>query len=521
MSTRFKLLFRTVSFLSFVAMVATPCIGQFYINGTDVIVTDNGTMSVITDSVIVDNVGNFENDGLLYIQRDLVIESGVFDNREEADIDNTLINQDNLTADADPTTIFRVGQDWENNGAFTAGNSTVELKGGDQEIRGTSISAFYDLVCLGSFPDIKSLNSIDADVTNLLDLGNIEFATNTQNLNVTNPDFLAIQRTDGYVSSLDLGRLNRATNSTNSYLFPTGSSAGAIRYRPIEFTPDGNDNRVYGARLANVDATTEGFDVSLYDDILCAVNPSYYHRLYGSAPANLKMFYNPLDDGSWDAMAHWEGAPLWTDMGDPTEANGVPFVSLEVANWNNYADPAFALAIRQPLLEVGPDIYIEPGNFTNIPGAYSGQAPADIVWDPPFDLSCDDCFDPTATPLTTTFYTLAVTLNDYCAISDSLTIYVLDELVYLPTAFSPNGDGNNDGFRPIVVDDNIDFDSWEFSIYNRWGELVFKTNDVNEAWDGTYNGEKSPLSVYTWFTTYRYADQQEIKNQKGNVTLVR
>ena len=73
--------------------------------------------------------------------------------------------------------------------------------------------------------------------------------------------------------------------------------------------------------------------------------------------------------------------------------------------------------------------------------------------------------------------------------SDSLTIYVLDELVYLPTAFSPNGDGNNDGFRPIVVDDNIDFDSWEFSIYNRWGELVFKTNDVNEAWDGTYNGE--------------------------------
>ena len=102
-----------------------------------------------------------------------------------------------------------------------------------------------------------------------------------------------------------------------------------------------------------------------------------------------------------------------------------------------------------------------------------------------------------------------------------MTIYVLDELVYLPTAFSPNGDGNNDGFRPIVVDDNIDFDSWEFSIYNRWGELVFKTNDVNEAWDGTYNGEKSPLSVYTWYTTYRYADQQEIKNQKGNVTLIR
>ncbi|MEC9221052.1 MAG: hypothetical protein VYD24_00945, partial [Bacteroidota bacterium] len=187
MSIRFKHFFGTFSFVS---LLATSCIGQFYVNGADVIVTANSTMSVITDSVIVDNVGNFENDGLLYVQRDLVIESGAFNNREEADIDNTVINQDNLTADADPTTIFRVGQDWENNGAFTAGNSTVELKGGDQEIRGTSISAFYDLICLGSFPDIKSLNAIDADVTNSLDLGNIEFATNTQNLNVTNPDFL-------------------------------------------------------------------------------------------------------------------------------------------------------------------------------------------------------------------------------------------------------------------------------------------------------------------------------------------
>ena len=199
----FTRLLKSFGIISLLSMTATPCIGQFYVNGTDVIVTANGTMSVITDSVVIDNIGNLENEGLLYVQRDLVIESGVFDNREEADIDNTVINQDNLTADADPTTIFRVGQDWENNGVFTAGNSTVELKGGDQEIRGTSLSSFYDLVCLGSFPDIKSLNTIDADVTNSLDLGNIEFATNTQNLNVTNPDFLAIQRTDGYVSSLD------------------------------------------------------------------------------------------------------------------------------------------------------------------------------------------------------------------------------------------------------------------------------------------------------------------------------
>ena len=61
--------------------MVNSCIGQFYVNGADVIVTANGTMSVITDSVIVDN-GNLENDGLLYVQRDLVIESGAFANRK-------------------------------------------------------------------------------------------------------------------------------------------------------------------------------------------------------------------------------------------------------------------------------------------------------------------------------------------------------------------------------------------------------------------------------------------------------
>ena len=119
--------------------------------------TANGTMSVITDSVIIDNIGNLENDGLLYVQRDLVIESGAFANREEADIDNTVINQDNLTADADPTTIFRVGQDWENNGVFTAGNSTVELKEEIKKIRGTSLVPFMTLYASNSFPISKAL----------------------------------------------------------------------------------------------------------------------------------------------------------------------------------------------------------------------------------------------------------------------------------------------------------------------------------------------------------------------------
>ena len=127
----------------------------------------------------------------------------------------------------------------------------------------------------------------------------------------------------------------------------------------------------------------------MFDDVLCAVNPQFYHRFYGSAPANLKMFYNPLDDGTWDAMAHWEGAPLWTDMGNPTEINGVPFILLKFPIGITTPDPAFALAVRQPQLSWARST-LNP-KFHHYPWSLFGPSTFGHCLGPSFDLSCDDC----------------------------------------------------------------------------------------------------------------------------------
>jgi gliding motility-associated-like protein len=90
-------------------------------------------------------------------------------------------------------------------------------------------------------------------------------------------------------------------------------------------------------------------------------------------------------------------------------------------------------------------------------------------------------------------------------------------LVILPTAFSPNGDGNNDVFRPKVYDD---IHNYQLSIYNRWGGLVFRSNDPAIGWNGTDRGSPAMVQHYIYVCTYvdRNAAPQELK---GAVMLVR
>lgn len=87
----------------------------------------------------------------------------------------------------------------------------------------------------------------------------------------------------------------------------------------------------------------------------------------------------------------------------------------------------------------------------------------------------------------------------------------------LPTAFTPNNDGENDFYLvrggPFV--------SIDFKIFNNWGQLVYSTNDINhEGWDGTFNGTEAPIGVYTWTYTVVMAGNR-IFEEEGDVTLMR
>lgn len=90
-----------------------------------------------------------------------------------------------------------------------------------------------------------------------------------------------------------------------------------------------------------------------------------------------------------------------------------------------------------------------------------------------------------------------------CYDTTSMPLFVTaDELLYIPNAITPNGDGQNDYFMPFGAGWSVDH--FEMRIYNRWGQLLFATSDVNHGWDGTTQstGEKVPTGVYVWKVWY-------------------
>lgn len=116
-------------------------------------------------------------------------------------------------------------------------------------------------------------------------------------------------------------------------------------------------------------------------------------------------------------------------------------------------------------------------------------------------------------------YTLQVTDSNGCTATDSITIRdsTCPQYVYLPNAFTPNSDGRNDIFRPIFAGAVSEF---RFSVYDRWGRMVFETSNPFSGWDGTAGGRPQPAGVYVWVCAYTLYQQPE-HVQRGTVMLIR
>jgi gliding motility-associated-like protein len=116
-------------------------------------------------------------------------------------------------------------------------------------------------------------------------------------------------------------------------------------------------------------------------------------------------------------------------------------------------------------------------------------------------------------------YTLHVTDQNGCAGSDTIRVgtKICPQGIYFPNAFTPNKDGLNDQFRPIVRGVPV---LYRFSIYNRFGQRVFETTDTKKGWDGTVDGTVQQTAVFAWSCTYQFNGEREM-NQWGSVVLVR
>ena len=114
---------------------------------------------------------------------------------------------------------------------------------------------------------------------------------------------------------------------------------------------------------------------------------------------------------------------------------------------------------------------------------------------------------------------LIVVNADGCEDEISLQVVVNGVFTcYVPTAFTPDGDGLNDLF--YVEGESIDVTNFTFRVFNRWGEKVFETDDINSSWDGRYKNAPAQQDIYIWKVETKDVVTGELKEFMGHVTLM-
>lgn len=151
----------------------------------------------------------------------------------------------------------------------------------------------------------------------------------------------------------------------------------------------------------------------------------------------------------------------------------------------------------------------------------TGPAGASYTWSPSQWLDDVHSENPVTTPRNTVLYQLWVTDSMGCRNYDTITIFVKDVFcsepyIYVPNAFTPNNDGNNDILYAYT---NMAVELY-FVIYDRWGEIVFESTSLRQGWDGTYKGKELTSAVFIYYLKV-VCRNNEIFEKKGNVTLIR
>lgn len=172
-------------------------------------------------------------------------------------------------------------------------------------------------------------------------------------------------------------------------------------------------------------------------------------------------------------------------------------------------------------IDATPDtVTVDLGHAVALNVVPMGSVFGTVTWTPSNGLSCSDCVSPvSSTNESITYYVTGIDTNG-CVANDVVRVNVVPNYIaFIPNAFTPNGDGNNDFFE--VFGNKEAWKQFEVEVYDRWGEKVFESNDMNFKWDGTYKGTMMNPGVLVYTVKVIYLNNYSDKLFKGTVTLVR
>ena len=242
---------------------------------------------------------------------------------------------------------------------------------------------------------------------------------------------------------------------------------------------------------------------------------------YVITPANCPDFPN----GSIQIDSVWGGSPpyLYSINQSPLQEQD-SFTGLEAGSYTlTVEDVDGCLRSYDVMIEsesnftfsLGDDIELSLGDSILLnPFINTTSGNLSIQWQPTDYLNCDSCIAPITKPFRTITYQAFLTDDFGCTLSDDITIVVSQkEGLFIPNAFSPNGDGRND--RLVLFSDASILTIDRFQIFDRWGSLVFERKDflpnVDDGlnWEGMIKGQLAPIGAYTYVTVFKTVAGEE------------
>ncbi len=192
------------------------------------------------------------------------------------------------------------------------------------------------------------------------------------------------------------------------------------------------------------------------------------------------------------------------------DVNGCPFdTTFEVVNTNTFSVSA-----------AGSITTVKLGEFIQLSATSTGSSQTTFNWSPSFGMSCVNCPEVTIQPRQSTVFTVVATDVNGCESQDYVSVEVVDDHgLFVPNAFTPNGDGNNDFFQ--IFGNTAGIHTFNIMVFNRIGEKIYEASEADFMWDGTYKGEKVPLGVYTYVAKAVFLDAFSDKSLYGSVTILR
>ena len=278
----------------------------------------------------------------------------------------------------------------------------------------------------------------------------------------------------------------------DNYLWSTGSQSEAIwasaggTYSVQTTTTDGCIARA-AMTLANYPAPVVNLDA---DTVLCA---GATRQLF-AGDGFTSYLWN--DGSSASSLIVRSTGQYWVDVTDTKGCSTADTVIIKAI----VALPANFLPDDTTICQYGGKTLIPNAKFTS------------YLWS-------DGSTNPSLTVQTPGSYYLQVVDKNGCTGKDTISLTGEQCLIgcYVPNAFTPNHDGKNDVFRPLIYGDVVQY---RFAVFNRWGQQVFESTQPSNGWDGTINGVPQPANTFVWYCIFQLQGQ-EVQTQRGSMLLIR